>query len=237
MKQYLLVVVIAMMFFANLAQAQDVKVAIGVNSWVNKWKITFKKDSIESDNSIMMVGPTLSIRYDKVFGGISFLTSMADYEFSTSYMVEGIPMKLSILSSRKDLDLTGGFMFTPRFGAFLGYKTTKGNGKVSLEIPYVGKVEENFSTKSKGPGFGIKGNIPIGETGTLYGSLAWMSLKDDEDEEPVESSGVSFECGGVFKLTDQLYANVGLKAQSFKEKKDGGESEFSGLTAGINYTF
>lgn len=265
MKQYLLGMAIMVMLFSNLAQAQDAKVTVGVNSWFNRWEMvvpdmadTTKKVSIKSDASIMMIGPTLNIRYDKVFGGVLFLTSMTDYEFSRSvdvwyddvrYGVIPARLEWSTLLPRNDLDLVGGVMFTPGFGAFVGYKIIRGEGKISAKLTTkttpsitLGEGSIDISIENRGPGFGVRGNIPIGEAGVLYGSLAWMSLKGEtklgDRKEPGEGSGASFELGGAFKLADQLYANVGLKAQSFKGKeKDAGENNFSGITAGASYTF
>ena len=255
---------------SNVASASDTSVSVGVKTWINSWKQTDTSggttDTIESDKAIPMVGPTINIRTGgNLFFGASYLASTSDYGFTvdetfTDPDIGDVTTKGLITADRQDLDLIAGMMFTPRFGGFIGYKSINSSQKADITIttslsPPFDVIEITGDSKDtlRGPGFGIMGNIPLGESpAVLYGSLAVMFLKDEttfSDGSPSESadvSGASIELGVAFTINPQISANVGIKVQSFSgdgEDPDTGvksgtvETEFSGLTAGINYNF
>ncbi len=229
---------------APAAFAEGAKTTLSVKTWMNSWEISDSAgNSVDSDNTVLMIGPAVSVRLENnVFFGGSLLFTTGDYEFPYG---DGTSATETI--SRTDLDLTIGYMFTPRFGAFVGYKSITGD--YTDEWPASGIQYATGDLTMNGPGFGILANIPLSDTVALYGSLAWMFMDfeftysgPDSFENALYSStddvtGASVEIGLAFLLNPQTSINVGLKSQSFSGSDTDIEHSFAGLTAGLNYTF
>lgn len=241
MKKYFFVFLLGLFIVSgSVAFAEDTKATIGLRGWVNSWEITDSVgDSIKSDDSVLMIGPYVNVRFDNNwFLGGSLLTTMSDYEFSYADCVGcgGIPGMETL--SRTDIDLMAGYMFTPRFGAFFGYKSISGDYKDEWPL---GSTWATGSFDITGPGIGILGNIPLSDSVALYGSLSYMWLDFELTIEGYSASedmtGSSFEIGLAFVLDPQWSANVGIKSQVLTGEDTDLEHSFAGLTAGINYTF
>ena len=235
---------VSLLFCSSAAFAVDTKVTLGLKAWSNSWKETvdnvFGNSKTFDMGSALMVGPSLNVKFGKVFLGATYLTSTSDYE-SNDWFVSGDTMKFE----RKDLDVTLGVMFVPYFGMYLGYKTVDAPAKYT--DPSSGIFDESLSTwKLKGPGIGILGNVPLGRSAALYGSLGvlWLNQEFATTGGTTESSydlvGVAGEIGVAFAFTQSLSGNIGFKAQSFSGEDDFGNTSddtFTGLTLGLNYTF
>lgn len=81
MKRLTPAIVMAVMMIGNLAFAQDTLVSVGLNSWYNSWESGWGSDTVKTEKSAMMVGPTIKIKKGKIFGGLTYLGAMSDYEF------------------------------------------------------------------------------------------------------------------------------------------------------------
>lgn len=235
---------ITLIFCSTAAFAVDTKVTLGVKSWYNSWTETVDYVSGTSDSydmgSAFMLGPSLNLKVGKVFLGATYMKSLSDYELK-DWQNSGDSLKFE----RKDLDLALGVMFVPYFGMFVGYKSVDAPAKYSN--PALGINNESLSTwKLKGPGIGILGNVPLGRSAALYGSLAFLSLKQEfvspsgSTTSSYDLVGVSGEVGVAFAFSESLSANVGFKAQSFSGEDDFGNTSddtFTGLALGLSYTF
>lgn len=194
------------------------------------------------------MGP-LSIKKDKMFGGITYLTATSDYTFS-NFKGTGDSLKFK----RNDLDLIAGYMFHPRFGAFVGYKSLSADVSYSWPVNSLGTPITGSGTRTlTGPGVGITGNYPFEALPlSLYGNLSMMSLKDKFDfttkaagyqdstsSSSTDLSGASVELGASYSFSNNISANLGIKSQSFTGSDKGTTTTetFSGLTFGANYTF
>jgi len=237
------------MLTAGIASADDTKVTLGVKMWSNKWEekseILGGGSSTTDMGSSLMVGPALNIRFpSNWFIGATYLKSTKDYEQKDAATGDTFAFE------RKDLDLTLGYMFSPQFGLFFGYKT--------IDAPATFKMAgiSDFSVgtwKLKGPGIGILGNIPLGESAALYGNLALLKMKQefvfsDQMAAFAGSSGIpsydtvgaSLEIGLAMAFTQNLSANIGIKSQSFSGTDEFDTTytdTFAGLTGGLNFTF
>ncbi len=241
MKKMVIAVVAILVLSSSAAFAQDTKWTISLKGWANSWEEKFE-DSAGGEvtfdlGSSLMLGPALSVKFENNwFLSASYLVTTQDYESSDWYDPGD-----KLIFDRKDLDLTAGYMFTPRFGAFFGYKSIEAGATYEL----TGSSFDVGTNTWSGPGVGILGNIPLGTTSALYGSLAVMVM-DYEYSDPsggtynIDMAGASLEVGVAFAFADALSANVGIKAQSFSGEDDFGITQtdtFSGLTFGLNYTF
>ena len=240
----------------------DVKVTLGLKGWYNWWthSATYSDGSSNSWNngSAFMIGPSLNLKFGKVFLGASYLQSTSNYK-APDWFDNGGGDTMEF--ERKDLDLTVGFMFTPYFGAFVGYKTIDAPMKYTNpnSTPTFSGVDMG-SWKLKGPGIGILGNAPLGRSAAFYGNLAFLSVKQ-EYEYPATSfvdstgrtislaggttssydmTGGALEFGVAFAMTERASANVGFKYQTFSGDSSAGTTHtqtFYGPVFGLNLSF
>ena len=227
---------------SNLAYADGTKVTVGIKAWANSWEEKVEYNGGGSDTwdngSSLMIGPSVNLRFENnMFLGAAYLVSTSDYE-SNDWIFVGDTMSFD----RKDLDLTLGYMITPKFGVFAGYKSIESDA--TYKYPPL-SIDQKIGTWTlKGPGIGILGNIPLSESFALYGNLAIMSIKQKISTElgssSSDSAGASFEIGAAFAFSDALSANIGIKSQSFSGDDEFGDTytdTFTGVTFGVNYTF
>jgi opacity protein-like surface antigen len=239
----LLVVLVGIFLFAVATTAfAETKVTVSLKAWSNDWEEKVETLGGTTDTtdigSTLMVGPALNVRFDNnMFAGVTYLATTSDYEFQNSNIP---PDTLSI--DRKDLDLTVGYMFTPRFGMFIGYKNIDASARFTAPPPEA----DAFDLTLKGPGVGILGNIPLSNSVALYGNLAFMSIKEKFEfsaaagggSSSYDMTGASAEIGVAVAFSDAFSGNLGFKYQSFTgEEADTVTETFSGLTLGLNYTF
>jgi opacity protein-like surface antigen len=239
----LLVVLVGIFLFAVATTAfAETKVTVSLKAWSNDWEeeASYADGTSETFDigSAIMVGPALNVRFDNnMFAGVTYLATTSDYEFQNS----NIPPD-TIGIDRKDLDLTVGYMFTPRFGMFIGYKNIDASARFTAPPPEV----DAFDLTLKGPGIGILGNIPLTNSVALYGNLAFMSIKEKFEfpgggSSSSDMTGASAEIGVAVAFSEAFSGNLGFKYQSFAGDKDEFGEEvtetFSGVTLGLNYTF
>jgi hypothetical protein len=242
----LLVVLVGIFIFAVATTAfAETKVTVSLKAWSNDWEeeASYADGTSETFDigSAIMVGPALNVRFDNnMFAGVTYLATTSDYEFQNS----NIPPD-TIGIDRKDLDLTVGYMFTPRFGMFIGYKSIDASATFTAPPP----VADAFDLTLKGPGIGILGNIPLTNSVALYGNLALMSIKEKFEfsaaagggSSSSDMVGASTEVGVAVAFSEAFSGNLGIKFQSFAGEEDEFGDQytetFSGLTLGLNYTF
>lgn len=261
MKKVCIVLIAVLLAFSSSMAFADTKVTLGLKSWYNWW--THDRDYASGttkswDNgSSFMVGPSLNIKAGKVFFGGSYLQSTSNYEAPDWFAPEDADR---MEFERKDLDITAGVMFTPYIGVFVGYKSIDAPMEYTNAASTPTFSSADFGSMTiKGPGFGILGNIPLGQSAALYGNLALLSV-EQQFEYPVRTFvsslgntrgstgttpafdmiGASFELGSAFAFSEIVSANVGFKYQSFwgDDAYDNTDTQsFYGLTVGLNFTF
>jgi len=228
-----------MLFWGSAAFAEGTKTTLGVKTWLSSWEDSGSAGAVLY-YAELMIGPAVDVEFEnKMFLKGSFLFAVSDYEDSYFSAPSNGMLKIS---DRKDLDLMAGYMFTPQFGAFAGYKSI--TAEFIDEWP-IGTVVDTMDVKINGPGVGVLGSFPVNKTVTLYGSLGWMfldieyawaggSASDDID-------GPSVEIGAAFAVSPHSVINVGYKHDKFSGTVDSNGSSFDhaflGLTAGFKYMF
>ncbi len=259
MKKLLFVLsVLLIVFSCSAVFAEDVKVTVGVKGWFNTWKESFTESTgnlnRDFDSPVWLAGPSLNIRYSNFFVGALYMKSMSDYTFKEDTVDPTTYHNLTntFTVDRQDLDVFAGYMFTPRVGMFVGYKTISADKKLKSYDKNTGTTtNSDYCTYDfKGPGLGLLGNLPLNDTVTLYGNLAYMSMKF-EQASPTNGTGTatlngfSAEAGISFGLATSLSGNIGYKIQQFSGTETWAgisrtltrNEDFSGVTVGLNYTF
>lgn len=234
------ILIVVMLVSAAAAFADETKVSLGLKAWHNKFEEETDGQTIDFGSSLML-GPSLNVRFsNNWFVGASYLVTTKDYETEDFVFVGD---ELSI--SRDDLDLVAGYMFTPNFGAFFGYKSITADASYTFTSMGINDVDL-LSWELTGPGIGVLGKIPLSDVVALYGNLAFMwmdstvTFTDGSPSESEDLAGASVEAGVAFSFAERMSANIGVKAQSFSGDDDAGvetTDSFSGLTFGANYTF
>src|SRR5574341_443063 len=188
MKKVCIVLIAVLLAFSSSMAFADTKVTLGLKSWYNWW--THDRDYASGttkswDNgSSFMVGPSLNIKAGKVFFGGSYLQSTSNYEAPDWFAPEDADR---MEFERKDLDITAGVMFTPYIGVFVGYKSIDAPMEYTNAASTPTFSSADFGSMTiKGPGFGILGNIPLGQSAALYGNLALLSV-EQQFEYPVRT--------------------------------------------------
>ena len=215
MKKLIPVIVLAIILSFGMAYGQDVTFSVGLKTWYNDWEYELPGNTYDSD-PVLMIGPSVSIKYDKFFGGVSLLSSIGKYEWSGG-----------VEADRTDIDLIAGYMFHPRLGAFVGYK------RIIAGFP-------GSDTYIYGPGVGLTGNYPVRDNIVLYGSFSYMFLDYEIDPGGTfDSSGASIEGGAAYIISPNWNASIGYKYQKFTGDFPAGDLDdtFSGLTLGAQYRF
>lgn len=251
MKKAMLIVVVllAALAAATTAAASDTRISVGLKVWNNTWKETVrpKAGSAESfDNGMaLMAGPSLSVQSPKDwFAGITYLAALGDYE-SPDWFASGDKMKFE----RTDLDLVAGFLLLDpvndlKFGFFAVYKEIEAPASYTNQAAGLNDIDAG-TWKLKGPGIGLRMEKHLDESAVLYGNAAYLFL---EQEFAFASGGVSrfdtdgwaLEVGVTNAFTKAISADLGIKYQRFKGERGNGDTltdSFSGLTAGITYSF
>ncbi len=242
MKKILSGLVISVLMMGNVAFAEDTFVSIGVNAWNNSWEtrdISTGTVTAESDDSILMVGPTLQIRSGNVFAGLSVLSSADDYEFTAS---ETASQRNYSAIDRTDLDLILGVMVHPRFGLFAGYKSIKSDRSVKTEAKNIFGTDSSTAAASvewSGPGFGITANMPFeGTSFALYGNMGLMIMTYEESTGFSEDIlGTSLELGAALGFAKHFNIKLAYKHQSLMGDTSDITDNFSGLTYGLSLIF
>ncbi len=208
--------------------AEDFSVGIGVRGWYSGWN--FSRE--ESDNPVLLIGPSLKLQYGKFFTGISYLKSVSNYDFKES------TGERFIIEDRNDIAIIIGYMLHPRFGLMIGYKLIQFFNKNVVSSDY-------FKNRMRGPAIGLTFNYPVSDTGlALFGNGSYLLLEYEElyggfKKEANDFKGGSLDAGIAYGFSKNVSANLGYKYQlmTFKFDGVGGHHIISGPTFGLDYRF
>jgi hypothetical protein len=243
------IVLIAMLSVATTVFASDTTVSLGLKLWSNTWKETVKTTGGATrdynNGNVLMAGPSLNVRYAKDwFADITYLAALGDYE-SPDWFASGDKMKFD----RTDMDLMAGYLLHDPFndlnvGFFVAYKTV--DAPVSYTNQAAGLNNADIGTwKLWGPGLGILVEMHLDKATLLYGNVEYLYLQEEFSFSSgglsrFDTSGWSMEVAVAHAVTKAISFNLGVKYQRFKGWRGNGDAvtdSFSGLTAGVAYTF
>lgn len=203
--------------------ADELKVNLGMKAWYSSWEIDGSGGESEESDFSVMVGPSMQLVYGKIFGGMSVMTAVPEYEFSTFDW------------GRTDIDLLMGLFVHPRISLVGGWKYLRGS------------TDESNSHSAYGPAFGASFNYPVlNQRATLYLNSVLLLLKGDLKSQnlvngtTVETDfdlwGYSFEGGVAFALLEKVTLNVGYKYQDIRWQNAANDI-VAGVTLGMTYSF
>ncbi len=234
---------------AATAAASDTRISLGIQLWSNAWKETVRaKDGSVRDfnnGTALMAGPSLGIRFWKNwFANATYLTTYGDYE-SSNWYASGDKMEFK----RTDEDFLAGYLINDPFndlkiGFFAEYKSIKAPASYTNQASGLDNVDAG-TWKLWGPGLGVLAEKHLDESTLLYGNIAYLLLQQEfafssGAVSRFDTNGFAVEVGVAHTFTNAVSVNAGIKFQRINGDKDNGDDvtdTFSGLTAGISYTF
>lgn len=254
MKRIIFLLVLGFLLIANplFAEEEKLQLTVGVKAWYNEWTTKFDtgygtpntKWFTSTSDPTLALGPTISFKKGKYFGGISFLQTVSDYENDYIYRDSAINRRhMNQSISRYDIDTSVGYYFHPRLGGFIGYKHAAYEVTNNEEdIDNSGTITARYSTTSMsyvyGPVIGLTANYPLGATGlTPFLNLSYYWLRGSYDDRTNWGNlmGPSAELGLAYTLK-KLTFTAAYKGQNLYAT-DGSEEKFRGPMLSVNYTF
>ncbi len=222
-----LLVVCSGVSFAN--EKDGVEVEVGVKGWYNKLELKDPEAKSKFDSTVLL-GPAVEVKLpNHIFFEASYLMSLADYEFSVPFA--------KTEADRKDLEVAAGYQIIPQLAAYIGYKSAKSDFTVSNILG----ERENFSSKLYGLLVGIRGNVPINETVSVYAHVAYLRTKteftDIAGSETEKAPGYDAELGLKLEFAKHFSGNLGYRMESTEGTVNKERETFSGITFGGNYAF
>lgn len=241
MKKSAIMIFMCFFFSSSICWGVQPKVTVGLKTWYS----AFELDEMSSDESVLGIGPALTVRFDKFFAGLSYLMNISDYSdtINASGYVDGVAVYSTMDADFKktDIDLSFGYSFHEKVAGFVGYKRT--NYDIEADFSAVGYAQGNKAARQvsnsgsgsfEGPAIGVTGNIPIQQTRFVaYGTFAYVFLSDDDTND--DFNGPAIELGAVYALENiPTSLSFGYKYQSYSGDLD---STASGFILGMNYQF
>ena len=237
MKKLILIIMLAIVFaFSGKAMAEQPQITVGLKTWFATWETKLGSDKFESDYGVMY-GPSVNVRYDKIFAGASYTLGSFSFPTVTTSVAD-----VNLDADRSDLDLSAGYYFHPNVAGFIGYKVSDFDYNMTLDTIF-GSSEATASETRNGPVLGVNGHYPIdGTRWVLFGNMSYVMLdaeyKDSTGKTTGDVTGPAIEFGGAYAAEMMpLSVSVGFKYQNYEYDNSGGATDtFSGLTFGVNYT-
>lgn len=226
----LLIVMISNLTLPSAARADNetpLVIVAGYKSWQATWQSAFtpegqKAVAIKSNNSVMLTGPSLGLKFGTWLFYASSLKSGKDFEFAQDGQ--------KWTASRTDVDYGIGNASDPQFIWLLGYKAT--------EIGY----GPNDTVKQKQYILGESGSAGNGGL-DFYWNLGLLYVAEypdaDATGQQINSTGygLSADMGLKVNIYGGLSAMVGYKYVYTQIKLQSGSINdiFQGTTFGVNY--
>ena len=236
----ILLIAMAVSHFCLLpASADDLSITLGLKARLNNLSVSAADSSAvfdDSDSMAILLGPSLKLTYKKFFVGVTWLqTAWRRYTFDYYNITFSEPMTIDL--SMSEIDALGGYMFHPRFGAFIGYKSISSDATPIATSP---TTSQFYDLSIKGPAIGVTGNIPLGKLPMLavanasYVAITEYSFAPTNTEQ--KGSGYALEAGVTYDPFEDWLFYLGLKLQRY-EADLGDEWKSFGLTISADYRF
>ncbi len=173
------------LFLPALSIAEsETNVSVGLKTWYTGWK-SKEAGGVPSEEAVFLVGPSIKFSKDKLFGGITYVTSTKDFEFKRPTRTD--------TRSRNDIDAIIGYMIHQRVGLFTGLKYVFGETK---EVE-PGQPDSSSKYRLYGMAYGATINYPVPDTPMvleyrylliIYVILLYFALRIGEIREIIENN-------------------------------------------------
>ena len=231
--------ILAMTLFSlslSTVQADELSISVGIKARYNELIIRLENESVkfgdESQDSILLLGPSFKLSYGNFFGGVSWLQTIGRYSmdfFSLTANQEG-----NIDISMSDIDALVGYMLHPRVGILAGYKSYTGRSTPGFT--------DRFDLSIKGPAIGLAYNYPLRESAWLFiANVSYMpfmeySFLEGQRDFDQDMDGYSAEVGLTYGSMEKIAYTIGVKHQELKSDL-GDDWRYLGLTVSVDYRF
>ncbi len=216
------------LFLPALSIAEsETNVSVGLKTWYTGWK-SKEAGGVPSEEAVFLVGPSIKFSKDKLFGGITYVTSTKDFEFKRPTRTD--------TRSRNDIDAIIGYMIHQRVGLFTGLKYVFGETK---EVE-PGQPDSSSKYRLYGMAYGATINYPVPDTPmVLVANYSYVPTKFRSKNERAGRYSVdkgsfaitAYEGTAIYALSRSFSANIGYKHQVLTTET------FSGFTFGVDYRF
>lgn len=234
---------------AAFGASEDLSYGIALKGWYNSFKLGFidtdpvtgqrTSNSFKATDSVLMLGPSASLSYKNFFTGITYLTSVSDWD---KWEINGQASTISDKVSRDDLDVLVGYRIIPQLGIVTGYKG------IWMEDKFTGGKQK---WNKNGGVLGLTGNymLPFESVRiSLYGNAGYLVMHEKVTDTTFTGDvqhtyqGFAAEAGAAYNIIAGLSVSAGYKIQglySFKKKDETTSiSElYDGFTFGVDYRF
>ena len=241
-KKYAKILLIAMAMFQiclSSAAADDLSLTLGLKARLNNLTASVANSSVvfdDSDSWAILLGPSLKLTYKKLFVGVTWLQT-AQQRYTLEYYTIGVNEPRSTDISMSEIDALAGYMFHPRFGAFVGYKSISSKATPIATSP---STSEFYDLVIKGLAIGVSGNVPLGKLPMMaVGSASYLAITEYFFAPAVpeqDGSGYTLEIGTTYDPFENWLFYLGLKLQRY-EADLGDEWKSLGLTLSADYRF
>ncbi|MFC1853789.1 hypothetical protein ACFL27_26700 [candidate division CSSED10-310 bacterium] len=225
MNKKLLILMIVFVFIASSPAFAIESFTLGLKYWYPTWEL----EDTEYDTVAGMFGPAATlVLSERVAVTMSLFVGQFEYS-GTDYS----GYDFSFESTRTDMDLAGAFIINQYVNVFGGIKVINFSETNSSSA---GDVDQDLS--AYGPGLGVGGNFPIGETRfSVYGTLAYTylfgSFDVGDDSADLIYPIISFELGCTYSLENMPL----VFAASYRYQQSSIDVEFDGGTITWDETF
>jgi len=219
--------------------AEDLSVTLGVKARFNKLTANAADSAAvfdDSSDTAILLGPSLKLAYKKMFVGVTWLQTV-QRRYSLEYYNIGQNETRTTDTSVSEVDALAGYMFHPRCGLFVGYKSISSN---VTPVPVSPSVSLDYDLVIKGPAIGVTGNVPLGSLPMLavasasYVAVTEYSFAPTDGEQ--KGDGYALEIGVTYDPFEHIAFYLGLKLQQF-EADLGDEWKSLGMTLSGDYRF
>ena len=222
-------------FCLSNVHAKDPSLTLGIRLRHNSATIDISNSFVtfdDAEDSKFLAGPSLKFSFRKFFCGVTWLQTLDRYTFEFSSFTANDDGDIDF--SISDLDALAGYMFHPRIGIFVGYK--------SLTSRSTPQFDHRFDLSVKGPAIGLTANYPTRYSRfTLTANLSYMPALDYEFLEPPQgknqdADGYSVEIGITYGKSENSAFSYGIKWQELESDLDETWKSLA-LTFSFDYRF
>jgi hypothetical protein len=235
----LLLGIAAFSLYTLSASANDLSVTIGLKARFNKLTASVSDSAVVFDgasDTAILLGPSLKLAYKKLFVGVTWLQTV-QRRYKLEYFNIAQNEMYTTDMSVSEIDALAGYMFHPRFGAFVGYKSISSESTPVATSPTTSLY---YDLVLKGPAIGVIGNVPLGKLPMLavasasYIAATEYSFAPTVDDQ--KAAGYALEIGVTYDPFENTVFYLGLKLQQY-EADLGDEWKSLGLTISGDYRF
>lgn len=221
----------------------ELQVVPGLKIWHNSWEYDGSHGVHYADSSLML-GPSLKVSHDALFAGLTYMSTVWDYNLRwTDYLIE---------TPRTDIDLMVGYTVHENVSCMAGYKRIE----YADNIYFADSWNTHSTVKANALLLGVSVVKPLLDTGLIVNANLSGGLYRGSYSIVYEAEGAqehydsllrlgrrgtlySFEVGASFPAGPGSYLNIAYKNQQLASSEGDAREEmsFKGFIFSLDYLF